>query len=155
MKKVKFLVLGLFCLLLLVGCGGSKSKKNIVTAAKFEEVVSKKEFIFLDNMGSYADVDYITEAKKAILNDIVIEMIVYKDVASAEKVQKEQIENFKTIKSTAATENKENGKNYYKFWMVSNGYYMVSSRLENTLVFCKTQLNNKETVEGILKTLKY
>ena len=39
--------------------------------------------------------------------------------------------------------------------MVSNGYYVVSSRIDNTLVFCKTMLKNKEKVEAILDSMNY
>lgn len=153
MKKVSFLVIGLFCLIL-VGCGIS-SKKDVGNIDSFESATKNNEFIFLDNMGSYPDVKYIKEAKKAILDSTVIEMIVYDSEKNAKKVQDEQIENFKTIKNTATTEHKDEGKNYYKFWMVSNGYYMVSSRIENTLVFCKTALDNKEKVETVLQEMGY
>lgn len=161
MKKVKYLIVGIvFLVLLIVIIGiffGKKSvqKKDAKSINDFENTVSKNEFIFLDNIGSYADVDYITDAKKGILDSIVIEMIVYKDEKSAKKVQDEQIKNFRTIKNTATTEHKDEGNNYYKFWMVSNGYYMVSSRIDNTLIFCKTLLENKEKVENILESMKY
>ena len=151
MKRVKYLVVIFMCLLL-VGCGG---KKEVGTVDSFEKASTDNKFIFLDNLGSYPDVDYIKEAKKAILDSTVVEMIVYKDEKNAKKVQEEQIENFKTIKNTATTEHKDDGRNYYKFWMVSNGYYMVSSRIDNTLVFCKTQLENKEKVEALLKKMNY
>ena len=32
---------------------------------------------------------------------------------------------------------------------------MVSSRIDNTLVFCKTLLENKEKVEAVLEEIKY
>lgn len=152
MKRVKYLV-AIFMCLLLVGCGGGK--KEVGTVDSFESAAVENKFMFLDNLGSYPDVDYIKEAKKAILDSTVVEMIVYKDEKNAKKVQEEQIENFRTIKNTATTEHKDDGGNYYKFWMVSNGYYMVSSRIDNTLVFCKTQLENKEKVEAILKKMNY
>ena len=39
--------------------------------------------------------------------------------------------------------------------LISNGYYMISSRVENTLIFCKTNLDNKATVENVLGKLGY
>lgn len=152
MKRFRFLLLILVCLVM-VGC--KSTKKPVEKATDFETAVNESKFIFLDNMGSYPDVDYIKEAKKAILESTVIEMIIYKDEATAKKIQDEQIKNFKTIKNTATTEHKSEGKNYYKFWMVSNGYYMVSSRIENTLVFCKTQLEAKGKVEAVLEKMGY
>ena len=151
--KIKCLVLLLFCFIL-VGCSSGK-EKEVVTTSKFEEISNSNSFIYLDNIGSYPNIDYMSEAKKAISDDIVIEYIVYTDEDSAKKAQDGQIENFRNIKGTAVTEHKDDGKNYYKFWMVSNGYYMISSRVDNTLVFCKTLLNNKEKVEKIIEDMGY
>ena len=39
--------------------------------------------------------------------------------------------------------------------MISNGYFMVTSRIENTLIFSKTPLANKEKVEAILTDMNY
>jgi hypothetical protein len=108
-----------------------------------------------DNMGSYDGVSYITASKIATSGDISIEMVVYTDSDSAKKVQDNQIESFKKIKNTATTENKEKGANFYKFWMISNGYYMVNSRIDNTLIFCKTPFKNKEKIEAVLNELGY
>ena len=153
MKKVNFLLLGMFCLLL-VGCGNNNNK-DVVSTDEFQKAIVNNKFTFLDNMGSYLDVDYVKDAKKGVLDSIVIEMVVYDNEDNAKKVQESQIKAFKTIKNTAAPEEKEEGKNYYKYSMVSNGYYMVSSRIDNTLVFCKTLLENKEKVEAVLEEIKY
>ena len=47
------------------------------------------------------------------------------------------------------------GKNYYRYELVSNGYYMINTRVDNTLIFCKVMLNDKETVDEILDELGY
>ena len=151
MRKFLLLFMGV---LLLTSCGSNKTKTKI-DLSEFSNIASTNLFLVNDNMDSYIDIDYILGAKKAILDDISVEMIVYTDDESTNKVQNSQINNFKTIKSTAATENREKGQNYYKFWMVSNGYYMVSSRVDDTLVFSKTLLKNKEKVEKLLEDLGY
>ena len=155
MKKFKIL-LCLLCLFLLVGCTNkSKESKEVVSINGFENAGNNNGFNITDNTSSYADVDYVLEARAASLDDATVEMVVYTDIENAKKVQDDQIEKFKKIKNTATPLNKEEGENYYKFWMVSNGYYMVSSRVDNTLIFCKTLLKNKEKVEAILNDLGY
>ena len=153
MKKINFLLLGICCLLL-VSCSNGESKK-VISVDDFQMVSLNNNFEFRDNMESYPGVSYIKEAKKAVLDSTTIEMIVYDTVDNAKNVQDNQISNFKKIKNTAAPESKEEGDNYYKYSMVSNGYYMVSSRVENTLVFCKTTLDNKEKVEKVLEEIGY
>lgn len=150
----KFII---FCLcLLLVGCTTESNESKVVRSVQdFENASVSNGLNVVDNINSYMGVNYISDAKLASLNNLSLEMVVYTDTDSAVKVQNEQIDNFKAIKNTATTENKEKGTNYYKFWMVSNGYYMINVRVENTLIFCKTPLNNKEKVESILENLGY
>lgn len=155
MKKLKVLIL-VFIICLLVGCTKESNKsKEVRSMIDFEEASSNIGYSVVDNIDSYMGVDYITDSKKVEFGNTSVEMVVYTDIESAKKVQEEQINTFRKFKNTATTENKEKGTNYYKFWMVSNGYYMVSSRVDNTLVFCKTELKNKENVEKILSDLNY
>jgi hypothetical protein len=59
------------------------------------------------------------------------------------------------MKSTGAIIKKDSGKNYYKYTMISNGYYLVTSRVDNTLIFTKTLLKNKDLVDSVLEEIKY
>lgn len=153
MKKlvICFLVVG--CLLM-SGCGKDK-EKVAVTLDEFSTVSSDNNFVVNDNTSAYKNVDYVIDAKVAILDDIQIEMVKYTDVEHAEKVQNGQIDNFNLLKNTGANNIKDKGSNYYHYALVSNGYYMVSSRIDDTLIFCKTLLENKETVEKIYDNLGY
>ena len=81
--------------------------------------------------------------RKAKLNDIEIEMIVYSDSKSADTVLESHIESFNLLKSTAAHEKDIKGDNYHKYFLVSNRMYMISSRVENTLIFCKGKIKKK------------
>ena len=82
-------------------------------------------------------------------------MIKYTDNESAEKVLEGHIESFNLLKSTGASEKDTKGDNYHKYFLVSNNRYMISVRVENTLVFCKTLITNKETVDKVLNELGY
>lgn len=152
----KFVFIFCLCLFLLCGCTNESNESKVVRSVQdFEEACVSNGFSVVDNINNYIGVDYISDAKLATLDNISMEMIVYTDSDSAKKVQDDQIDSFRKIKNTATTENKEKGANYYKFWMVSNGYYMFNVRVDNTLIFCKTTLNNKEKVETILDNLGY
>lgn len=158
MRKGKVLLLGVICLLL-VGCG-TKSKdkeesKETTLINNFEKASVKNEFIFLDNKGSYLDNNNVINAKKAILDDVVVEMVIYKDKKSAEKAQDEQIKNYKNEANESAKEKKKEGKNSYKFILEYDNFYIVSSRIDNTIVFCRTVNQNKKKVDAVLKELKY
>ena len=82
-------------------------------------------------------------------------MVTYDTTENAKKAQDSHIDIFKIMKGSGAVINKDEGKNYYKYDMVSNGYYMVTTRVDNTLVFSKTQATNKETIEKILNEMGY
>ena len=153
MKRISIYFLLIVCLFV-TGCGTDKVKE-VATLDKFDNVSVNNSFVVNDNMESYKNVDYIVEAKKAVLNDIEIEMIKYTSSDYAKTVHDGQIDSFNLLKNTGAYEEKNKGSNYYRYVLVSNGYYMVSTRVDDTLVFCKTLLVNKETVEKIYEELGY
>ncbi len=152
MKKISLLVLGLFCLFL-TGCGGDS--KEIKTLKEFETVGIDNGFTVTDNLLSYNNATYITGSYVANLDNAKVEMVIYDTEENAKKAQENQIKTFKNIKSSGATGESKKGKNYYSFSLISNGYYMVSSRIDNTLIFSKTLLENKDKVISILESLDY
>ena len=96
MRKGKVLLLGVICLLL-VGCG-TKSKdkeesKETTLINNFEEVSTKNEFIFLDNKGAYPDDKEVVDAKKAILDDVVVEMVQKKHKINKLRIIKKRLMN--------------------------------------------------------------
>ena len=151
MKKIYILFL-LFICVFITGCGGTKTS---VDGNTFAEIGFSNGLIVNDNMVSYADEEYIINAKKANRDDLIIEMIIYDSEDTADKVQDNQIKTFNNLKNTGATVKKNKGKNYYSYSLVSNGYYMISSRVDNTLIFYKTTLDNKDTVVNFLEKLGY
>lgn len=153
MKKLSIYFLIIVCLFM-TGCGNDK-EKVVITLDDFDKTLTDKGFTVYDNMDDYSEFDYIVMAKVAVLDDIEIEMIKYTTNDYAVKVQDSQIENFNLLKNTGAYEDKEKGSNYYKYVLVSNNRYMINSRVDDTLIFCKTLLENKEKVEEIYSELGY
>lgn len=153
MKKLSIYFIFILCLFL-TGCGGPK-ELTVASLDTFKSVASSNGFTVTDNMDAYKDVSYINGAVLATYGDIEIEMISYTDVESAKKVQENQISSFNLLKSTGAAENKKSGNNYYKYSLISNNRYMVNTRVDNTLVFCKTLITNKEIVEKVYNGIGY
>ena len=153
MKKLSICLIFILCLFM-TGCGEPK-ELAVVSLDTFKNVASNNNFNVVDNTDNYGDATYITGSVLATYGDIEIEMVSDTDVESAKKVQENQITSFNLLKSTGAFEDKIQGDNYYKYILVSNNRYMVNTRVDNTLVFCKTILTNKETVEKIYNELGY
>ena len=153
MKKINLLVLVLFCLVI-TGCTSNKSK-DVGTLSNFETTCVNNGLNVSDNMEEYKDVDYVSEAKVAVLDDMRIQMVIYDDSENAENVLNDHISSFMTMKGSGSVINKDKGKNYYHFDMISNGYYMVTSRIDNTLIFTKTPVKNKEIIDNIFIELNY
>ena len=106
-------------------------------------------------MDTYSSVDYILDSRKAVDGDTEIEMVVYIDSETADKALNYHISSFETLKSTAAAEKEKEGKNYHSYFLISNNRYMISTRVDNTLIFSKSMLENKELVEKIISELGY
>ena len=152
MKKINVFLL-LFCLFM-VGCSSNKTKE-VSTLDIFQSISINNGFNVSNNIDSYQDISYITGSMIATMDDITIEMVTYDNGESAKKAQDKHMVVFNTMKGSGAVVHKDKGKNYYKYDMVSNGYYMVSSRIDNTLVFSKTLVKNKDKVEAILNEMNY
>ena len=152
MKKISLVLLGFFCLFL-TGCGGET--KEVKTLNDFETSGTNNGFTVTDNLLSYNNAKYITGSYVAALDDTQVEMVIYDTEANAKKAQDNQIKSFKNIKSSGATGSSKKGENYYSFTLISNGYYMVTSRIDNTLIFSKTLIENKDKVTTLLDSLDY
>ena len=150
MKKAIILIMCLF----LVGCT-SKEEKTVKTINDFTTVCSNVGLATADRMNMYKNDNYIKEAMQCVADNLEIEMVVYDNMESAKDVQEKQIENFNLLKSTNSISNKDKGKNYYRYEMVGNGYYMYSLQVDNTLIFTKTLLANKDKVTSVLEGLGY
>lgn len=155
MKKKNILLLVLLICVFITGCGNKT--KEVTTIDIFNDSATKNGFTVKDNINDYKSDTYITSATLAKYNDdIRIEMVVYDNEENAIKVQDEQIKQFRLLRNTGSgVEKKDKGKNYYKYFLISNNFYMISSRVDNTLIFCKTPLDNKEKVENILNDTGY
>ena len=153
MKKISLLLL-FICCLLLTGCN-SKETKEVKTLDDFQVSCNDNGFIVNNNIGNYSTVDYIKGSYIANLDEVTIEMVEYDSEENAEKAQDNQIKVFTNMKGSGAIIEKDKGANYYKHTMISNGYYMISTRVDNTLIFTKVTVDYKEKIDNIINALGY
>ena len=153
MKKFSFCLLLIICLFI-SGCGKVKNKEAI-TIDNFIQVAENNNLLIVNNMDTYSNVDYIVDSRKAVVDDTEIEMVVYIDSESADKALEYHMSSFETLKSTAAAEKEEERGNYHSYFLISNNRYMISTRVDNTLIFSKTMIENKELVEKVISELGY
>lgn len=153
MKK-SFLLFELLIFVFITGCGSNETRvaSNL---ERFNNVATLEGFNVQDNMKSYKNANYIAGAMIGSIGDTTIEMIIYNSSDDASKIQENQIENFNLLKATGATIEKEKGSNFYEYQIISNGYYMMSSRIDNTLIFCKVPLIYKDKIQKMIETLGY
>ena len=152
MKKYSLFILILLCLII-SGCKSNETKeaKNLTD---FETICTDNGFTVDDNLLNYTDRE-ITGAKIAKIDNEHIEMVIYDDAKSAKTVQDKHIDDFMRIRNTMVTVDEKEGKNFHKFKMISNGYYWISTRIDNTLIFGKIPIDYKEKIDTILNDLDY
>ena len=152
MKRISLLFLLLICLFI-TGC--NNVEHEVKSLDDFMAVCENNYFTVTDKTSSYCSSDYIDSALLAKLDTIDIEMIIYSDVNTAIKVQENQFKNSTTLKNASTNITKDKGKNYYKFTVITNGYYTISSRIDNTIIFTNTTIDKKDIVDNIFDELGY
>lgn len=154
MRKKYLILLLIMAVFVMTGCNSSKTKE-VASVETFNNEATTEGFTVSDNSDTYQEYDYISSSTIATIDELDIEMVVYDTDESAKKSQEQQIEKFNLLKGVNAVIKKDEGKNYYRYTMVANGKYMITSRIDNTLIFCKTDTNNSEKVEKLFDTLGY
>lgn len=149
----KLLVILVFCMFI-TGCSSNKTRE-VKTLDDFKNIAMENNFLVDDNNFAYSSVDYIEASMVAKLDDAKIEMVVYSNAEYASQVQEEQISSFATLKHTGAFIEKEKGANYYDYVLISNNRYMVTTRIDNTLIFTKAMLEDKDVISKIIDGLGY
>ena len=153
MKKIKLLLL--FILVgCLVGCA-SNEEKVAVDVDKVSEVLTNNGFAVVDDSEVYKNESYVLKAISGTYGEVEIAFIEYSSAETAEKILEGHIDTFNLRKSTGASTVNQEGKNFHKYILISNNYYMRSVRVENTLIFCNTPLPNKDIVEKVYDEIVY
>lgn len=150
-----FLALVLFIsVFALTGCG----KKEALTYGQFYSRMSDKGYKLTDVKNQFENYKSISKAYVASSKDLTYQIEFYE--LSSEENAIAFYDNNKSIfeASVGKVVKKKidiNGKNYSKYNATSNGYYMVVSRIKNTVVFARIAEEHSEQAKKDIKELGY
>lgn len=150
MGKKLGLLLCILVLFVLTGCG----KKEVLTAEKFEEVLTKEGFSVTDVTSALDD-----KTIKSVLtaNNGIYQVEFY--VTENDKRAKEIYENNRNVfkeNETKASKQKEISKtDYEKYTFELENQYQVIIRNKNTMVYASLNSDNKKSLNKIIDKLNY
>lgn len=159
MKKTKYVLISLLCIVTLLGFTGCGKNKTSISADEFCSIMEDKGFLTTDSTAQYATSNDISESYIAISSNYAyqIEFIVLDSDSAAQSM-------FSTNKSIFESEKNSSGSNantftelanYSKYTLLANGKYKVVSRIDNTLIFVNANSDYKEEINSILEELGY
>lgn len=150
MGKKLGLLLCILVLFVLTGCG----KKEVLTAEKFEEVLTKEGFSVTDVTSALDD-----KTIKSVLtaNNGIYQVEFY--VTENDKRAKEIYENNRNVfkeNETKSSKQKEISKtDYEKYTFELENQYEVIIRNKNTMVYASLNSDNKKSLNKIIDKLNY
>ncbi len=154
LKRILLTLVLFISVITLSGCG----KKEALTYGQFYSRMSDKGFV-LTNVGSqFENYKAISKAYVARSKELTYQIEFYELTSDENAVS--FFDNNKRIfeeslGSVVKSKVSINGKNYSKFTANSNGYYMLVSRVKNTVVFARVDEKYAKEVKDIIKGLGY
>lgn len=151
MKKRYLVVFLIVVLFSLTGC----MNKKALSVDEVKSIVEKNGFQVTDTKYKYESFDYITDVLQLGDSNFYIQFIVTNDTEKAKQLFESNKQIIDSYRKGTYTNSSTNGKNYETYKLVSNGYYMYVSRVDNTLIYANEKEEYKEEVQKIIDALKY
>lgn len=153
MKRVKYIIL----LILLIFISGCSTEKKAIDYSKFNEIMTKEDYMIINVKDQFSDYDYIEGAYIAIDPNSNFQIEFY-ELSNAEygldfyNINKEV---FQATESSSSTYTNVDTTNYNKYTLVNNESYKVISRIDNTIIYVDTFKKYSSNIKSILKKLGY
>lgn len=156
MKRVKQLLMGLMCfvvLFTLTGCGN----KIAITSDDFKSKMESSGYTVQEATNQMSDYDYIKQVYIAISSDSTYQIEFYElsDNDYASSFFNNNKKTFEDSKSSGSTETSVSVDNNEKYTLTTNGKFKVVSRIDNTVIYLNVDDNYKSSVKDVLKNLGY
>ena len=152
MKRLRLLlVVGLFTLLFVTGCGNKKA----ITPQEFTSIAQANNYNVSDATNQFSDYSQVREVKIARNNDYQIEFYVLNSESDAKSMYEYNKSLFEAYKISNYSESHVDLNNYSTYSLQSSGYYMFLSRIDNTLVYVKEPVEYKSNIDEFIKKLGY
>lgn len=150
--KISLLII---CLVSVFSFYGCNSKKTI-SASDFSQKVSQMGYTLEDVTSQYTSNDNIKSVITAKANEgYSILFFVFDDDVSATGMFNSNKNSFESYKSKSAVQNSIKFVNYSSYELTSNGYYMYTCRIDNTLIYVKASDTYKENIKKLIKDIDY
>ncbi len=156
MKRVKQLLMGLMCfvvLFTLTGCGN----KTAITSDDFKSKMESSGYTVQEATNQMSDYDYIKQVYIAISSDSTYQIEFYElsDNDYASSFFNNNKKTFEDSKSSGSTETSVSVGNNEKYTLTTNGKFTFVSRIDNTVIYLNVDDNYKSSVKDVLKNLGY
>lgn len=157
MKKTKYLLVSLLCLMTVICFAGCGKNKKAISPDEFCTKMEKKGFITTDSTSQYATSKEITESYIAFSKgyEYQIEFVVLDSADAATRMFNQNKSIFESEKNGANSNTSVELANYSKFTLLVNGKYKVVSRIDNTLIYINADSKYKDDITSILDELGY
>ena len=160
MKKLKNLVTGLLCLVVLFtlsGCLNINLNKTSITASDFKTKMEEKGYTIKDATSQFSDYSYVKQVYLAIDSSMTYQIEFYEletndDAVSFYNRNKQDFEN---KKGTGSVETTVDFGNHSKYTLAGSDTYNVVSRIDNTAIYISVSKDLKSTIDKELKELGY
>ena len=150
--KRKYLVVLLLVLFTLTGCAISKKALN------GDEIKNKVEDMGIkvtDIKSSFSGMDHVINAYKFGNSNYYIEYLEISDVEKAKIIFQNNKERIDSNRNGSYTNMSTSGNNYETYELVSDGYYMYISRVDNTLIYADDKVEYEKEVKKLIEDLGY
>lgn len=157
MKKARYVLISLLCVMALIGFTGCGKNKNAISADEFCTKIENKGFLTTDSTAQYASSKEITESYIAISKDYSyqIEFVVLDSTSAAQSMFSKNKSIFESEKGSSNLTSSKELANYSKYTLKTNGKYKVVSRIDNTLIYINADAEYKDEIDSILDELGY
>lgn len=152
-KKILFGIMCVLTLLLTTGCALSKDS---LTGEEFTKISDEKGMITADVKEQFAGYDYVLEANVAVSQEgWQIEHYVLETKEDAKTMYSKNKSDFEKFSDSKNVSSVVEVGNYTKYTLETGEYYMVLSRVDNTLLYVKVPVNNKDSAVKLIDALGY
>lgn len=151
MKKMCIKIISIIAIILCTSGCGNKTPINTNT---FASVLGSKEYEIVDLSKQYSsnqNIKNVIIAKN--VKNYQIEFYTLSDEETAMNLYNENYANFQSVNSSSQI--KKSGDNYSKYTLTTDNYYLVVSRVANTLIYIEAPILEKDFIDSILKELDY
>lgn len=159
MKKLRAISIILFCIITcitLTSCSIGK-RKDSITPDTFCSKMQDKSFTIVDSTEQFSSTDGVQNVYIAIAPNYTYQIEFYElsDDSQAEESYEKNIQTFEKSKTNVSSNTEVKLANYAKYTLLSNGKYMVISRINNTFIYVNADSDYKDDIDDILSNFGY